>query len=138
MTETISRLAGRVGVSPGTIRYYEQRGLLPTPVRSSSGYRLYDAELAERVRFIRNAQRTGLSLGDIRELLEIMDRGACPCGHTELVVRRRLDELDAELRRLQTMRSRLETLDERNRGCTGLPTARWWCATTMTEGGEGT
>lgn len=39
----------------------------------------------------------GLKLAEIRELLEIQDRGACPCGHTKTIVERHLEEIDAEL-----------------------------------------
>lgn len=55
---------------------------LPPPPRSPSGYREYDKSTTHRIHFIKGAQGLGLKLAEIRELLEIQDRGACPCGHT--------------------------------------------------------
>ena len=53
---------------------------LPPPPRSPSGYREYDKSTTHRIHFIKGAQGLGLKLAEIRELLEIQDRGACPCG----------------------------------------------------------
>jgi MerR family mercuric resistance operon transcriptional regulator len=107
VTQTISQTAAEAGVSPDTLRYYERLGLLDAPERTASGYRVYDAGTAGRVRFIKGAQRTGLRLTDIKDLLEIRDRGACPCGHTRTLVERRIGEVDAELRRLRELRREL-------------------------------
>ena len=54
----------------------------------------------------------GLKLAEIAELLEIQDKGACPCGHTKTLVERRLSEIDAEIVRLTELRSRLAALAE--------------------------
>ena len=59
------------------MRYDERLGLLPKPERSPCGYRQYDEELADRLRFIKGAQRFGLPLEEIKELLDIQDRGSC-------------------------------------------------------------
>src|SRR6266849_8350129 len=68
---TIGRLAKEGGVNLATVRFYERRGLLPTPPRSASGYRLFPAEAARRLRFIRRAQKLGFSLREIQELLSL-------------------------------------------------------------------
>lgn len=112
MTLKVSDIAWRAGVSPDTIRYYEREGLLPPAPRSSSGYREYEDGTAGRIRFIKGAQAMGLRLNEIRELLEIQDRGACPCGHTRILVERRLSEIDAELKRLHTLREELAAMAE--------------------------
>ena len=59
---TVSKLADQVGMTPDALRYYERTGLLPKPERTASGYRLYDEETADRLRFIKGAQRLGLKL----------------------------------------------------------------------------
>jgi DNA-binding transcriptional MerR regulator len=92
---TVSTLARQVGIRPDTVRYYERAGLLPPPLRSPAGYRQYDPATADRLRFIRGAQRLGLRLREIADLLAVRDRGACPCGHAEALVRQRISELDA-------------------------------------------
>lgn len=66
---TIGELAKACGVSADTVRFYERQNLLPRARRSASGYRLFRAEDAARVRFVRRAQAMGLTLGDISELL---------------------------------------------------------------------
>jgi hypothetical protein len=59
---TIGRLAKQAGVNLETVRFYERRGLLPKPPRTASGYRLFPADAARRLRFIRRAQELGFSL----------------------------------------------------------------------------
>jgi len=73
----VAELAGAVGVSPHAIRYYERAGLLAPPARTLAGYRAYDAGVVDRLRFIQGAQRLGLKLRDIADLLAIHDTGAC-------------------------------------------------------------
>lgn len=113
MTLTVARLAAQTGVTPDALRYYERAGLLPPPQRSRAGYRQYDESAAERLRFIKGAQRTGLKLRQIKELLEVIDRGLCPCGHTERMVNERIDEIDVEIKQLRDVRKQLVSLKER-------------------------
>ncbi|HVF53613.1 MAG TPA: heavy metal-responsive transcriptional regulator [Actinomycetota bacterium] len=108
----VSEVARRAGVSADAIRFYEKEGLLPAPPRSASGYRAFDETTPQRVRFIKNAQEMGLKLAEIGELLEIQDRGACPCGHTRTLVVRRIAEIDAEMKRLAHLKAELEKLAE--------------------------
>jgi DNA-binding transcriptional MerR regulator len=138
VTQTISRTAAEAGVSPDTLRYYERLGLLAPPERTASGYRVYDARATERVRFIKGAQRVGLRLADIKDLLEIRDRGACPCGHTRTLVEERIGEVDAELRRLEALRRELDQMLSGLDGCTDpAPAGGWWCETEFaSKGGD--
>src|SRR5438445_74763 len=66
-----SELANQGGVNLETIRYYERRGLLPKPPRTSAGYRAFDAEAVRRLLFIKQAQALGFSLKEVRELLAL-------------------------------------------------------------------
>jgi DNA-binding transcriptional MerR regulator len=108
----VSHIAKRAGVSPDAVRYYEKEGLLPAAPRSRSGYREYDDTTAQRIRFIKGAQQLGLTLAEIGELLEIQDRGACPCGHTQTLVERRIADIDAEMKRLSQLRTELTAMAE--------------------------
>ncbi len=112
----IGTLAAEVGVKPTTIRYYESIGLVPEPVRSLSGYRDYSAEAVERLRFIRDAQSTGLALGEIQSVLELKDSGRRSCEHTANLLERHLHELDDQIARLQEARVELARLAERAKG----------------------
>jgi MerR family mercuric resistance operon transcriptional regulator len=71
-TLTIGKLARAAGVGVETIRYYQQRGLLPVPA-SAGSFRQYPASLQARIRFIKRAQELGFSLDEISELLKLED-----------------------------------------------------------------
>ncbi|MBI2724418.1 MAG: MerR family transcriptional regulator [Chloroflexi bacterium] len=96
----IGQLARATGVTRKALRYYDQVGLLRPDARSAAGYRLYGEAAVERLDFIRGARRLGLSLRDVREILEISDGGRAPCAHVLALVDRELAELDAHLERL--------------------------------------
>ncbi len=67
----IQEVAADTGLTPRTIRYYEELGLLAPAARSEGAYRLYDAEDLERLRFIRGLRDdAGFSLAEIGQLLE--------------------------------------------------------------------
>jgi DNA-binding transcriptional MerR regulator len=105
MSMTVSKLAERAGMTSDAVRYYEKIGLLPAPERTEAGYRLFGPASVSRLEFIKSAQRLGLRLGDIRQLLEVMDNGLCPCGHTEDLLRARMAEVDEEIARLTSLRA---------------------------------
>ncbi len=132
---TISELAGTLGLRADTLRYYQRLGLLEPTGRSKAGYRLYDDSSAERLRFIKGFQRMGLRLGDIKELLDVRDRGRCPCGHTEVLVERRMAEVQAEIEELEAVRAQLLVLKRRNSECMDATTADWSCAINVEKGG---
>jgi DNA-binding transcriptional MerR regulator len=104
---TVGQLAARAGVRADTIRYYERAGLLPAPPRTGGDHRRYDAAAVDRLLFIRGAQRLGLRLAEIRELLAVRDTGACPCGPAETLLRRHITEIDQEMNRLAVLRAEL-------------------------------
>jgi DNA-binding transcriptional MerR regulator len=134
--QTISVLAKRFGVRPDTLRYYDRLGLVRPTGRSTAGYRLYDETSIERMEFIRGAQRMGLRLSDVKELLEVRDRGQCPCGHTKVLVERRLAEVSAEIRQLSAVRRQLVALKKRNEECIEVSPLEWSCFSGVAKGGE--
>lgn len=114
----IGELADAAGVSTKTLRFYEDRGLLPVPARTPAGYRDYRPETVERLGFIRDAQLAGLTLAEITSVLELKDAGEGSCEHTAALVRRHVEELDVRIaslvevrRRLRELASRAERLD---------------------------
>jgi DNA-binding transcriptional MerR regulator len=104
---TVSKLAARAGVRPDTIRYYERVGLLPEPPRTEGDHRRYGSAALDRLLFIRGAQRLGLRLAEIRELLKVRDTGTCPCGPAETLLREHVAEIDREMARLAALRAEL-------------------------------
>lgn len=104
---TVGQLAARAAVRTDTIRYYEREGLLPVPRRTDGEHRRYGAADLDRLLFIRGAQRLGLRLAEIRELLAVRDAGACPCEPAEALLRRHVAEIGTEIKRLAALRSEL-------------------------------
>lgn len=109
----IGELAGQLGLNPKTIRYYEHIGLLPDPARTPSGYRLYGKDDAERLRFIRSAQRLGMTLDEIGEILALRERGQQPCAYVRHVLRREVAAIDQRVRELRSLRQELAALEAR-------------------------
>ncbi len=106
----IGEIANHAEVPVKTIRYYEEIGVLPEPERSPSGYRDYEPDVIDRLRFIRASQAFGLSLGEIREIVAYRDRGEVPCAYVLELLRRRSREIDERIAELQKARSVLESL----------------------------
>jgi len=75
----IGELAAELGLNPRTIRFYEGIGLLPNPRRADNGYRWYDDGDRERLRFIQKAKAVGMTLAEIREILDLRSGGRQPC-----------------------------------------------------------
>ena len=85
---------------------------------------------------IKGLQRMGLRLGDIKELLDVRDRGSCPCGHTDALVERRLADVNAEIEQLSAVRDQLLLLKRRNAECMDAIADAWFCAINAEKGGE--
>lgn len=94
----------------------------------AAGYRQYPEAAVDRMLFIRGAQRLGLTLVDIRDLLAVRDTGICPCEPAEQHLRRRLAEVDAQLDALTTLRGQmLEMLGAIPTGDCPPPVPGTWC-----------
>lgn len=102
-------------MSAKTLRYYEQIGLLPQPDRTPTGYREYESDAVDRVQFIRAAQSIGLSLGEIREVLAVRDRGEQPCVHVAHLIEQHAADLAERIASLQRMQKDLFRLARRAR-----------------------
>jgi DNA-binding transcriptional MerR regulator len=109
----IGELASKVGVNPKTIRFYEEKSLLPEPVRLSSGYRDYDFNDESRLIFIKTAQRLGFSLAEIAEILALKERGERPCDFVLGVLNAHVAQIDRSLGELVALRAELLTLKAR-------------------------
>lgn len=110
---TIGRLAEAGSVGVETIRFYQRKGLLPTPPRDS-GVRRYGPEELRRLRFIRQAQAAGFTLDEIGELLEL-DAGS-DRARARALAGARVQALDARIAELKKARDSLARLA---RECSG-------------------
>ncbi len=109
----IGEVADRAGVPAKTIRFWEDRRLLPPPARTPAGYRDYGTVVLERIGFIRHAQAAGLTLDAIGQILGIRDGGQPPCAHVTALITQRLAEVEARLAELARARDHLAALAER-------------------------
>lgn len=110
MALTIGQVATAADVNVQTIRYYERRGLFPTPRRTPSGYRQYAEDAVARLRFIKHAQGLGFSLREIQELLTLRVRHAAACDAVERKTRAKIALVDDRIRELQRLKRTLERL----------------------------
>lgn len=106
-TLTIGKLAKFAGVGVETIRYYQQRGLLPVP-ESSGSYRHYPVSLGNRIRFIKRAQELGFSLEEVSELLSLED--GIDRASIRHIANERLEEIQTKLDDLNRMKNALSHL----------------------------
>ena len=110
---TIGKLAEAGGVGVETVRFYQRKGLLRTPDRAG-GFRHYGDEDLRRLRFIRQAQTAGFTLGEIAELLEL-DAGEDRSRARELA-EARVKALDARIAEMERARDALRRLANECRG----------------------
>ena len=109
----IGELAERLGINTKTIRYYESIGLLPEPDRTESGYRDYEEADVERLVFIKSAQRLGLALDEVGEILALRERGQVPCGYVRGLISEEISDIDRRLEELHQLRQELVALEKR-------------------------
>lgn len=106
---TIGKIAKRAGVSTSAIRYYERQDLL-RPSRLVNGYRVYDEDTIKTLRFLRQAQTLGITLREIKQLLELTRDGRRPCKAVRQLAHQHLTEIDAKIRQLRSLRHTLRNL----------------------------
>jgi DNA-binding transcriptional MerR regulator len=118
----IQEVADATGLTPRSIRYYEEMGLLRPAARSRGDYRLYDASDLERLRFIRGLRDdAGFSLAEIALLLEdeearIRDRerfnASGDTAEKRAIVRDLVERMDRQIATLEAKAGRLRSMIE--------------------------
>lgn len=124
----IGEIARLAGVPAKTLRYYEDIGLISPAARTSSRYRLYGWRELEQIVFIRRAKLMGLTLEQIRELVEVAEEGL-PSGvlrHLDRLLEQKLEETEQRLEDLRTFRVSL--LEYRERAATAEEKGTCRCA----------
>ena len=96
----IGEIAKQFGLSTQAIRYYEKLGLIESPRRSTKGYRLYSSSTVKRLQLIQYAQKLGLSLNQIKELLEF-DNLQDSTTALNKAIANHLQDLDRQLKQIQ-------------------------------------
>ena len=109
-------LAREAGVNVETIRYYENIGLMPEPLRTANSYRVYDEADLKRLSFIRRCRELGFSLDEVRGLLGLVDGGDYTCAEVRDLSIVRLGDVRQKIRDLRKME---RTLKEMVSQCNG-------------------
>ena len=118
---TIGKLAKEASVNLETVRYYERRGLLPKPPRStSSGYRQFPEDAARRLRFIRRAQELGFSLKEVGELLSLRVSRRTTSAAIRARAEAKVADIQEKIRSLESMKKTLQKLTKVCDGCAPL------------------
>ena len=107
---TIGEAARESGVKVTTIRFYEERGLLPAPPRSEGGQRLYAARDLARLRFIRHARDLGFGMEAIRGLLDLSAHPDQPCAAADRLAEERLADVRRRKPEIDRIRERYRRL----------------------------
>lgn len=120
----IGALSESTGASVDTIRFYEKRGLLPPPRRTSGGFRDYGAEAADRLHAIASAKSLGFTLDEIRTLLRLADAPEADARAVRETAAARLAETERALAEMTRQRDALARLVD---ACGGPETPRHGC-----------
>ena len=113
---TIGQLARNGGVGVETVRFYERKGLLAEPDRRPSGYRQYDEDVVDRLRFIKRAKELGFTLNEIKELLSLRLDPTTTCADVKSRAEEKITDIEARVRTLQRMKQALVKL---TKACSG-------------------
>jgi len=109
---TIGKLAKKADVSIDSIRFYERRGLIAEPMRTESNYRIYPLEAADRLRFIKKAQKLGFSLDEIQDLLDLSHDPDASKADVKEKTEEKIENIRRKIQALSRMLKALEQLDE--------------------------
>ena len=110
---TIGELSRLSGVIVETIRYFEKIGLVPSPPRNSSGYRVYSPPHLERLSFIRRSRELGFSQPEVRKLLTLVDEHSYTCAEVKDMTSKQLTNVRDRIADLQKLEQALaDMVDE--------------------------
>lgn len=108
----IGEVAAGAGVNIQTLRYYERRGLLPKPRRRGSGYREYELETVQLVRFIKRAQELGFTLAEVSDLIRLRKTDQRRASQVRALATAKLENIERKINQLGAMRNALHVLVE--------------------------
>lgn len=104
------------GCDRETIRYYERIGLLPDPKRTQAGYRVYQEKDSNRLRFILRCRDLGLSIKEVRELIELVDRNEYTCEGVNKLALSHMKSIRSRIRDLQQLEKAIKRMADQ---CSG-------------------
>lgn len=107
----IGEVSTQSGLPVKTIRYYEEIGLLaPNVERSDTGYRLFNPMVLSRLAFIKRSQSLGLTLNEVRQILQVHDQGDLPCHEAKQHIQGKVEAITQQIEALEALRAELQSL----------------------------
>lgn len=115
-TWTRGGLAKRTGCNPETIRYYEKIHVMPAPMRTEAGHRIYDGAAEQRLTLVLRLRDLGFSIEELREVLLLIDSDTITCGEVEKIT---LDHIKVIKAKIRDLRAVLKALQDLVKKCDG-------------------
>lgn len=103
----VSEISKALNVSPDTVRYYTRLGLV-TPKKDINGYKIYSESDLHRFQFALRAKKLGFKLSDVRQLIDISDKGEAPCPLAREIISENLDRLKTSIEESLELFRRME------------------------------
>lgn len=92
------------------LRFYERKGLIPNPIRTQSGYRVYPKETLRRIAFIKVARSIGFTLSEIKVFLAVNNKGPVTRKFVIQSIEDKLVQINEKLASLHAVKTTLEEL----------------------------
>lgn len=112
----IGQLSKHTNCKIETIRYYEKIDLLPEPLRSDGGYRIYNENHLKRLIFVRRSRELGFTIEEIRALLRLVDGGDYSCSDIKKIAMEHIDDIR---RKISDLKKLEKTLSQIASQCSG-------------------
>ena len=124
---SIGQAAREIGVSTRALRLWEARGLIPRAERTASRYRVFSNADLGSMRFIRQAQLLGLTLDQIKRILDASQAGTMPCDEVRILIDRRVAHIDRAIAELSRERATLDAARQNGRSRAIVPDGSGVC-----------
>ncbi len=107
---TIGEISALSGVSVDTIRFYERKGLVATPKRNSSGYRIYSQNILSQICFIKRSRDLGFSLQEASELIPLFLKQEDSGEEIRQRFEEKIEEIELDLINLAALKGQLQQM----------------------------
>ncbi len=115
----IGQVAKQAGISVEAVRFYEKQGLIKSPARNESGYRIYSSDAIHQLSFVTRAKELGFSLKEIRELLLLRDSPNITCAEIKNQTEKKIADIEQKITDLKLIKDSLVALAN---SCPGVGT----------------
>ncbi len=106
----IGELAKQAGCETGTIRYYEQEGLLEKAGRTESGYRRYTGRHLGQLNFVLHCRSLGMTLSEIKTLQNLQNDAITSCAEVSELIERQIERIHRQIEAMHALEAQLTTL----------------------------